>query len=80
MWVMIITFLFYSDVDRGNFSPAIESVEFSSKATCEAARAAYLGDLEPISVELNAAIASKRDIGDWRGPGGVVIAAVCVAK
>jgi len=77
---MIITFLFYSDVDRGNFSPAIESVEFSSKGTCEAARVAYLGELEPISDELNAAITSKRDIGDWRGPGGVVIAAVCVVK
>ena len=80
MWIMIITFLFYSDVDRGNFSPAIESVEFSSKGTCEAAKAAYLGELEPISDELNAAITSKRDIGDWRGPGGVVIAAVCVVK
>ena len=80
MWIMIITFLFYSDVDRGNFSPAIASVEFSSKGTCEAAREAYLGDLEPISDELNAAIASKREIGDWRGPGGVVIAAVCVVK
>ena len=80
MWVMIITFLFYSDVDRGHFSPAIESVEFSSEATCEAAKSAYLGDLKPIADELNAAIVSQRDVGDWRGPGGVVIAAVCVAK
>jgi len=80
MWVMIITFLFYSDVDRGNFSPAIESVEFSSQKTCEVAKTTYLTDLSPIADELNAAIESKREIGDWRGPGGVVIAAVCVAK
>ena len=80
MWVMIITFLFYSDVDRGYFSPAIESVEFSSKATCEAARTAYLGDLKPIADELNASIEGLRGVGDWKGPGGVVIAAVCVAK
>ena len=80
MWVMIITFLFYSDVERGNFSPAIESVEFSSKANCEAARTAYLTDLKPIADELNAAITSQREVGDWRGPGGVVISAVCVAQ
>ena len=68
MWVMIITFLFYSDVERGYFSPAIESVEFSSKATCETARTAYLVDLKPIADELNASITSQREFGDWKGP------------
>ena len=80
MWIMIITFLFYSDIERGHFSPALESMEFESKETCEAARTAYLADLKPIADELNEVIASKREIGDWRGPGAVVIAAVCVAK
>ena len=36
--------------------------------------------LNQIAEELNASIASQRDVGDWKGPGGVVIAAVCVAK
>jgi hypothetical protein len=80
MWVMIVTFLFYSSVDRGDFSPTVESIEFSSKPACEAASAAYLGELKPVADELNADIVSKREVGEWRGPGGVVISAVCVAK
>ena len=80
MWVMIVTFLFYGGVDRGGFLPAIESIEFSSKPACEAARAAYLADLKPIADELNADTVSKREVGDWRGPGGVVISAICVAQ
>ena len=77
MWIMIVTFLFYSDLERG---AAIESVEFSSKSTCEAASAAYLADLKPVADTLNADIISKREVGELRGPAGVVISAICVAQ
>ena len=72
MWVMIVTFLFYGGVDRSGFSPAIESIEFSSKPACEAARAAYLADLKPIADELNADIISKRKLATGEGPEGLL--------
>ena len=71
MYVMIITFLFYSDPTVGHFSPAVESVQFSSKTSCEAARSTYLSDLKPIADELTASIDTQKSIGDIKGPTGV---------
>ena len=80
MYVMIITFFFYSDPTVGHFSPAVESVQFSSKTSCEAARSTYLSDLKPISDELIASIDSQKSIGEIKGPTGVMISAICVAQ
>ena len=80
MYVMIITFLFYSDPTVGHFSSTVESVLFSSKTSCEAARSAYLSDLKPIADELAASIDSEKSVGGIRGPTGVVISAICVAQ
>ena len=80
MYVMIITFLFYSDPTVGHFSPAVESVQFSSSTSCEAARSAYLTDLKPIADELAASIDTQKSVGDIKGPTGVIISAICVAQ
>jgi hypothetical protein len=81
MYVMIITFLFYSDpAGRGQFSPAVESVLFKSKESCETARSTYLSSVSPIADELAAAINNEKSVGDLRGPAGVVISAICVAQ
>jgi len=80
MWVMMITFLSYSDPTLGRFSPAVNSVQFKDKASCEAARIAYLAELKPIADRLNAAIKDEADMGNIKGPHGVVISAICVAQ
>ena len=54
MWIMLVTFLHYAVV--GHFSPALESVEFTSKENCEHARTAYLAELAPLAAQLNDAI------------------------
>ena len=49
MWIMLVTFLHYAVV--GHFSPALESVEFTSKENCEHARTAYLTELAPLAAQ-----------------------------
>ena len=80
MYVMIITFFFYSDPTVGHFSPTVESVQFSSKTSCETARSTYLSDLKPIADELTASIDTQKSVGDIKGPTGVMISAICVAQ
>ena len=59
--IMIVTFLHYAVV--GHFSPALESVEFTSKESCEHARAAYLAELTPLAARLNDAIKDELKSG-----------------
>ena len=80
MWVMIITFLMYGSPAEFRFSANVTSVEFSSKSTCENARAEYLKDLDPITKELRGAIEDKNSVGEIQLPAGVIISALCVAK
>jgi hypothetical protein len=80
MWTMIITFLLYGDPSIGHFSPAVNSVEFKSKASCEAARTAYLAELKPIADALNASLKDQEAGGSLKPPNGVVISALCVAQ
>jgi hypothetical protein len=80
MWIMVITFLFYGNPVTGHFSPALSSIEFSSKATCEAARTTYLSGFNDITAELNKAIMDEINMGQLKGPNGVVVSALCTAK
>ena len=80
MYIMIITFLFYGDPAKGQFSSSVESVLFSSKESCETARSSYLSGFTPIADELTAVIKDGQSVGDFRGPAGVEISAICVAQ
>jgi len=80
MWIMIITFLLYSDPTQGRFSPAVNSIAFSSKNTCEAARDVYLAELKPISEQINKSANENIQLGVVRAPNGVIISAICVAQ
>jgi hypothetical protein len=73
-----VTFLHYAVV--GHFSPALESVEFTSKENCEHARTAYLAELAPLAAHLNDAIRDELKNGLIKPPNGVIISAICVAK
>ena len=78
MWIMLVTFLHYAVV--GHFSPALESVEFTSKESCESARTAYLAELTPLAARLNDAIKEELKSVLMKPPNGVIISAICVAK
>ena len=78
MWIMLVTFLHYAVV--GHFSPALESVEFTSKENCEHARTVYLAELAPLAAQLNDAIKQELKSGLMKPPNGVIISAICVAK
>jgi hypothetical protein len=67
----------YGHPSQAGFVPAIHSVEFSTKSACQAARDAYLQELEPIITELNAAIKDAKDVGDIKSPAGIVITGQC---
>ncbi|MBQ0820945.1 hypothetical protein KBI52_12080 [Microvirga sp. HBU67558] len=77
MSVLIITILMYGHPSQARFVPAIHSVEISTKNACQAARDAYLRELEPIVTELNAAIKDAKDVGDIKSPAGVIITGQC---
>jgi hypothetical protein len=80
MWIMIITFLAYGDPAIGAvFAPAVTSVQFSSKETCEAAREQYLKDFKPIQEQMAKSIEGKMEAGQLNGPNGAIITAICVA-
>ena len=80
MWIMVITMLYYGDPIQGHFSPAITSMEFKSKSSCEAGKKSYLDTMAPIAQSINRAIEDKRKVGEIRDPTGVVISAMCVEK
>ena len=81
MWLLIITFLSYRDPTAvGSFSVDIESVAFSSKASCEAAKASYLAEMKPTLDLLNSAIAAEKEMGNLRGPNAVNVSIICVAQ
>ena len=80
MWLMIITFLLYSDPTQGRFSPAVNTAVFSSKSSCESAREVYLAELKPIADQINKAATANIDLGTVRAPNGVIISAICVAQ
>lgn len=76
MWIMLVTFLHYAVV--GHFSPALESVEFTSKENCEHARTAYR--ISAPCRPMNDAIKQELKTGPMKRPNGVIISAICVAK
>jgi len=80
MWVLILTLLFYTDPAAGKFSPAISSVVFKSKGTCEAAKSAYIAEFKPIADHLNQIARDEVNVGQIKGPTQVVVSAICVAQ
>ena len=80
MWVMIITFLLYSDPTQGRFSPAVSTALFSSKGSCESARDVYLAELKPIADQINKSANENISLGIIRAPNGVIVSAICVAQ
>ena len=81
MWLMIITFLSYRDPTAiGNFSVDVESIAFSSKTSCEAAKASYLAEMKPTTDLINAAIEAEKEMGNLRGPNAVTLSIICVAQ
>jgi hypothetical protein len=79
MWVMLITFISYGGTAVW-LSVSLSTAEFSSKATCEAAKTAYLAQFKTTTDDLTKYIQDQRDVGQLRGPNGVLATAVCVEK
>jgi hypothetical protein len=80
MWILMVTFLAYGDPALGRFLPTVNSVEFSSKATCEAAARQYSALMTPTIEQFNASIAHELNAGELRGPNGVILSTLCVPK
>jgi hypothetical protein len=80
MWVMIVTILFYGNPSDGRFAPAVTSIQFNNKESCEVARGAYLAAMKPTADMLNAYIKEHERNGTLMPPNGVLVSALCVAQ
>jgi hypothetical protein len=80
MWQLIITIMFYGDPATTTFTPAIESLSFSSKAKCETARSSYIADLKPVTDVITQEADAERADGAVKGNTGLMVSAICVAR
>ncbi|MBB3658481.1 hypothetical protein FHX15_003728 [Rhizobium sp. BK650] len=80
MWHLIITVLFYGDPSTATFNAALESVAFSSKAKCEAARVGYRKELGPIAKAVEQEVEAEKQVGQIKGATGLLVSAICVAQ
>ena len=80
MWVLIITFLAYGDPASLHFAPFLVSQEFTGKATCEAARSAYVEQFKTAINEINESLKQERAVGEIKGTNNVALNAICVQK
>jgi hypothetical protein len=79
MWIMIITFIVWSELQESGSTATIATAEFSSKASCEAARTAYLGQVKQITDPFND-LANNRWKQGSAGRHAIECTALCVQK
>ena len=80
MWVMLITFFFYASAQARASTATVATAEFSSAATCEAARKQYLAQFAPMVDRVTAGAQSAIAGGTLQAPNGIIATALCARK
>ena len=80
MWVMLITFFFYANPVSRESTVSLATAEFSSQATCEAARQKYLAQFSKDVDMINTTAGQGISSGTLMGPNGMTLTALCVKK
>jgi hypothetical protein len=80
MWVMILVSVAIGDPPHSKFSPAFHSAEFSTRESCESARAALDSSFGAHISKLNQVIESQATVGQARAYERLLFHSLCTPK
>ncbi len=80
MWVLLLVSVAIADPPHSRFAPAFHSAEFSSRESCEGAKAVLEKSFGSDMGKLNAVIENQANVGQARTYERVVFQTFCVPK
>ena len=80
MWILILVSAAISDPPHSRYSPAFHSVEFSTRESCEGAKAALESAFGSEIQKLNEVIESSASVGQARSYERLLLQSICVPK
>ncbi len=80
MWILILFSVAIADPPHSRYSPAFHSAEFSTRASCESAKAALESTFGSDVKKLNEVIESQASVGQARAYERLLFQSLCVPK
>jgi hypothetical protein len=80
MWVLLLVSVAIADPPHSRFAPAFHSAEFSTRDTCESAKAALEKSFGSDLNKLNAVIENQASVGQARSYERLLFQTLCVPK
>ncbi len=80
MWVLLLLSVAIADPPHSRFSPAFHSAEFSTRESCESAKAALESSFGSDIKKLNEVIENQARVGQARSYERLMFQTLCVPK
>ena len=80
MWILFLVSVAIGDPPHSKYSPAFHSAEFSTRESCESAKAALESTFGSDIKKLNEVIVSHASVGQARAYERLLLQSLCVPK
>jgi hypothetical protein len=80
MWILLLVSVAIADPPHSRYYPAFHSAEFSTRESCESAKAALANTFGSDIKKLNEAIESQASVGQARAYERLLFHSLCVPK
>ena len=80
MWILFLVSVAIGDPPHSKYSPAFHSAEFSTRESCESAKAALESTFGSDIKKLNEVIESQASVGQARAYERLLLQSLCVPK